>query len=246
MPKIQPTSSEVNWSIDEGVIGIVGVAPFATLEFMKILYDLIPATKDWHYPRVLIDMNTKIPSSGRYLELNENSPAPAIFETIKELASNGADCAIVPCNTAHLFFADWANNTPIPVISIVDAVMNELNKYKTSKIAVFGSLSTEKKGLYSEPYIANGGEVYYLMNTEQVNVSRAIAEVKLQGFISQSCLNFLETDLINLKRKGVEGIVLGCTELSGLVNLCTKYMNIVVDSNHALATSTLNFVRSIR
>ena len=246
MPKIKPVSHEVSWPVNEGVIGVVGVAPFATLDFMKILYSLIPATKDWHYPRVLIDMNSKIPSRGRYLELNEQSPASAIFETIKELATNGADCALVPCNTAHLFLEEWGVNTPIPVLSIVDAVMFELSKYEPSKIVVFGSMSTERKGLYAAPHIADGGEIHYLTNAEQANISQAIAEVKLQSFISELCLKAIEKDLIHLKHNGVNGVVLGCTELSSLLGLCSKYMPIVVDSNRALANSALNFIRAIR
>ncbi|WP_323018058.1 hypothetical protein [Castellaniella sp.] len=63
--------------------------------FSGALYSLVPATKDWHYPRVLTDINTKLPSRGRHLDLGERNPAPYIRETIEELAVQGATCAVV-------------------------------------------------------------------------------------------------------------------------------------------------------
>lgn len=57
----------------DGIVGVVGVAPFSTVEFLKILYGLVLAEKDWHYPRVICDINTKIPSRGRHFELDGQS-----------------------------------------------------------------------------------------------------------------------------------------------------------------------------
>ena len=62
MPKIEPVNQEVNWNKEEGTLGIVGVAPWATIEFCKSFYSKIKAVKDWHYPRVIVDINSKIPS----------------------------------------------------------------------------------------------------------------------------------------------------------------------------------------
>jgi aspartate racemase len=102
MPKIKPLGGEVDWPIDEGTLGIVGVAPWATLEFCKVLYTRVLATKDWHYPRVIVDINTKLPSRGRYFQLGETDPSPAIKESISELHLQGATVVVVPCNTAHV------------------------------------------------------------------------------------------------------------------------------------------------
>ena len=82
MPIIRPPGGDVNWPEDEGTLGIVGVAPWATINFCKLLYGLIKAEKDWHYPRIIADINTKIPSRGRYFQLGETDPSPAIAMTI--------------------------------------------------------------------------------------------------------------------------------------------------------------------
>ena len=87
MPTISPPGGDVSLSADEGVIGVVGVAPWATLDFLNALYKRVPATKDWHFPRVLCDVNTKLPSRGRHFELGERDPSPFIKDSIAELAA---------------------------------------------------------------------------------------------------------------------------------------------------------------
>ena len=72
--------------IGEGqkIIGVVGVAPWSTLEFLEVLFKQFVVEKDWHYPRVISDINTKIPSRGRHFELGENdfSPYINVFQNI--------------------------------------------------------------------------------------------------------------------------------------------------------------------
>ncbi len=73
MPRILPSDGPVQWPPDEGVIGVVGVAPWATIDFVRSLYEFVDAGKDWHYPRVLLDI---IPRSRacRYFEIDEEDP----------------------------------------------------------------------------------------------------------------------------------------------------------------------------
>ena len=43
MPTIQPPGGAVHWPSGEGVLGVVGVAPWATLDFLRAFYALVPA-----------------------------------------------------------------------------------------------------------------------------------------------------------------------------------------------------------
>ena len=51
-------------------VGIVGVAPWATIDFLKCFYGKLRVEKDWEYPHLIIDLDTQIPSRGRYFDLN--------------------------------------------------------------------------------------------------------------------------------------------------------------------------------
>ena len=123
MPRILPENGPVQWSEQEGAIGVVGVAPWATVDFCRAVYSLIDAEKDWHYPRLIVDANSKIPSRGRHLQLGERDPSPFIKLTIEELARQGATVVVVPCNTAHILYERWAVDAPVPVPHIVDVTV---------------------------------------------------------------------------------------------------------------------------
>ena len=55
----------VFWDPEEKVVGVLGLAPQATYDFYCKFVEANPAEKDWEYVRVIMDINTKIPSRGR-------------------------------------------------------------------------------------------------------------------------------------------------------------------------------------
>ena len=96
---------EKYWRKKEKVLGVLGLSPYATIDFLRKLADETPAKKDWEHIRVIMDLNTKIPSRGRALELGEEDPTMYMNKSIKELSRNGADLVVIPCNTSHYFYS---------------------------------------------------------------------------------------------------------------------------------------------
>lgn len=243
MPRIEPLNEVVSWPHDEGTLGIIGVAPWATLSFLEILYGLIPAQKDWHYPRVLVDVNTKLPSRGRYFELGERDPSPYIHETIRELAEQGATAVAVPCNTAHLLYDSWAADAPIPVVDIVASVVDCFADLEPgSQVTVLASDSIRRHGLYSRALCRQGLEEMPMSDAEQQVVATAISEVKQSGEISVTTLEKIHAALHEQQIRGTEGIIIGCTELAALQAAGLQYAPLVVESNRALAVASLRAI----
>ncbi|AVT58267.1 aspartate/glutamate racemase family protein [Pectobacterium versatile] len=240
MPNITPFNEETSWPADEGVLGVIGVAPWSTLAFLKILYEQVPAQKDWHFPRVLIDINTKLPSRGRFYDLGERDFAPYIKETIKELAEQGATAVAVTCNTAHIRYAMWAENAPVPIINIIDAVTNYFTSLTHgSQIAIFASKSTCSHQLFDKSLNIIGLEVFKHTEQTQNIISAAIEEVKQFAHISPRTKESVQQIVENYKLLGVQGIIIGCTELASLQPICEKHIPIVIESNYALAHASL-------
>lgn len=243
MPSIEPFSQAVSWPAEEGTLGVIGVAPWATLDFLRTLYGLIPAEKDWHYPRVLTDINTKLPSRGRYFELGERDPSPYIAQTIAELAQQGATTVVVPCNTAHLLYERWSLDAPVPVPSIVDAVVDGLRGLSPgARILVLASNAIREKGLYARAIEAAGYVVIGLSHTQQELVSKAIHEVKIGEVVSTATRCALDDMLASFEREDLGGVVLGCTELACLETLCAAHTSVVLESNLALARAALRAI----
>ncbi|MBP1474674.1 aspartate/glutamate racemase family protein [Frateuria sp. MAH-13] len=223
----------------EGVIGVVGVAPWSTLDFCKTLYGMVTATKDWHYPRVLVDINTKIPSRGRHFELGEEDFSFAIEQSIRRLADAGANVVVVTCNTAHIYYARWANCPPVPVPHIAQACVDEMARKQAQLVAILGGASLRSSGLYENLLAAGGIAVARLSETEADLVAQAIEQVKTTSRISESMLADLAELFRSLRKRGVDGLILGCTELSSALPLAADLFPNVVESNAALAAAAL-------
>lgn len=235
MPKITPPGGAVSWHAEEGTLGVVGVAPWATLEFSRCFYELIVAEKDWHYPRVLLDINTKLPSRGRHLQLGEQDPSPYIAATIAELAAAGATVAVVACNTAHILFDRWAAGSPIPIINIADAVVTQACRAGASKVLALTSASLAENGMYQKKAVEAGLTFESLPAELQQIVNSFIDQVKLKGALSLDSKAAVAALLDFCVEQMVDTVLLGCTELSVLHTPIQNTGMCAIDSNEALA-----------
>lgn len=235
MPTLAPAGGEVSWPLDEGVLGVVGVAPWATLEFCRCFYGLVSAQKDWHFPRVLLDINTKLPSRGRHLQLGERDPSPYIAETIAELAQAGATVAVVACNTAHILFDRWSYGAPIPVLNIVRESVSSAQRSGARRLLVLASASLAQHNLYAQQAEWAGLACLPLAPDLQCIVNGLIETIKTSGSFSASDGGAI-AELVEYAHKGqADTVLLGCTELSTLRQRVESAGLQVVDSNEALA-----------
>ncbi len=227
--------SEVYWDKKEKIIGILGLAPYATVDFYKKILDATPAKKDWEHIRILIDNNPKIPSRGRALDLGETDPSPFMRDAIVELHNNGADFIIIPCNTAHIFYDSTIKGLEnVEVLNMIE----ETSKYVLSQnknlkaIGVMASSNSTKYRLYDKYFDNYDIKVLYLPD-DQIRISELIEIVKLGDTSGKIKNEFkdITTKLINL---GAEGIIIGCTELSLLIRNGDITIP-VYDSNEILA-----------
>lgn len=239
MPTLLPPGGAVDWPRDEGVIGVVGVAPWATIDFLRALYAAVPATKDWHFPRVIADINTKLPSRGRHLELGETDPSPAIAQSLAELAAQGATVAVVPCNTAHILYERWAPGAPLAVPHIVEATARELHALGARRVAALSSASLRRHGLYATTLQALGLEVMDAGDDAARLVAAAIEDVKQHGRLGAAREQALRQVLRDLRGDRCEAVALGCTELASVATMCADEGLQAVDSNAALARAAL-------
>lgn len=246
MPAIAPPGGEVSWPEGEGVLGVVGVAPWATLEFCRCFYSLVPARKDWHFPRVLLDINTKLPSRGRHLQLGERDPSPFISQTIAELAQAGATVAVVACNTAHILFDRWATAAPIPVLHIVRETARYAIQSGARRALALTSSSLAESRLYGHEADAVGLACVPLPDELQTIVNALIEAVKTCGTLQASDKAGVGRLLEHARAAQADTILLGCTELTALRGHIERAGLQFVDSNEALARAALAALGSPR
>lgn len=239
MPAIAPPGGAVDWPADELTIGVVGVAPWATIDFLARVTRHTPATRDWHHLRVLVDGNPKIPSRGRCLELGETDPTPAIRDTIAELAARGADLVVVPCNTAHLFFGGFAEGAPcvVPDMVALTGRATAVAAPGARRVAVLGSRATVSGGRYARTLAARG--MTQLDGRGWDDDVRALIEAIKRGGRPDAHL----ADVVaRAEAAGADAVILACTELSVAAPPPARVP--VLDSNDILARWCVEWARA--
>lgn len=235
-----PMNGVVNWPCDEKIVGVLGVAPIATIDFFQKLSSR-PVEKDWQHLRVIIDSNPKIPSRGRYLELHEADPTPFIQQSIRNLAKQGAALVAIPCNTAHVLYKKYAFatdvNIHIPNMIEITAkgAAHVLRSQRRKRVLVLASTQVIQHKLYEHALERYGLDIEPCQ--EQKTVSQFIEGVK-QG---KDIISLKESIITLIKKyNNIDCVILGCTELSVLLSPNDLAIPII-DSNQELADYCYGF-----
>lgn len=137
---------------------------------------------------------------------------PRLAEEAKKLESIGAEAILLCANTAHKFAPVVQKEISVPLIHIADATGKEIKRLGLKKVLLLGTEYTMR-----ERYIADKLEREYHTKVvvpeenELLEVSRIIFKELVDGRILPSSKLFL-SELIE-KTPGIEGVILGCTEL---------------------------------
>ncbi|WP_158238481.1 aspartate/glutamate racemase family protein [Pollutimonas subterranea] len=219
-----------------GVIG--GMGPLATVDFMQQLVELSPSLSDQEHIPAIVAQIPQIPDRvGAILRATE-SPLPQLTESLRRLERAGADFIVMPCNTAHYWHKDLAAATDLPFIHIVDSVLEVLAERGLKPDAPVGLLATPATfaaGIYANRP-DNGSALQFVAPTEseiQEFVIPAIGLVKAgrvqdAGILIQECVH-------RLRARGLEYIVLGCTELP----MALKAVGVAIEDGYIDSTAAL-------
>ena len=138
---------------------------------------------------------------------------------IDNLAKSGADFAALSANTPHIVFDRLKEQSPIPLISIVEATCEDAKRRGLKKIGLLGTIFTMAGEFFKAPFIENGIEVIVPTESEMELINEKIsAELEL-GIVKDETLTAFQHIITRMRdEEGIEAIVLGCTELPLLLN----------------------------
>lgn len=225
-----------------GVLG--GMGPMASAFFMQRLIALTPADCDQQSIPAILWSDPRIPSRSKGYSKQGPDPFPWMLNGLNQLAFAGAKAIAIPCNTAHLWYEQLAAASPVPILHIVQAVIEDLHRQGIYQghIGLMGTAATLKLGLYQQALQTNGYQ--WLIPTdrqieEHCNKSIALVSAgRLEEALTPAaeCVN-------SLKRRGADVVVLGCTELPlAIPHRLRSGLHIpVVDSVDALALAAMNW-----
>ena len=200
------------------VIGVLGgMGPEATIAFYSRLVSQTAATRDQDHLHVIIESNPRVPDRTAAALGEGPSPVPLLARGVDALQRAGADFVVIPCVSAHIFLEELRGRIGIPVISILDALADQVRD-DPGRIRRVGLLATEgtvKAGLFQRRLAEIGVEVMLPGPEDQALVVSAIYAVKAAA--PEAHRRKINAELRAVSQRlidaGAEGIVLGCTEI---------------------------------
>lgn len=137
----------------------------------------------------------------------------------RSIEAGGADFLIICTNTMHKCVDAIEARVSIPLLHIADATAENLKAKGIKKVGLLGTQFTMEQDFYKGRITENYDiDVIIPEAEERAIVHKVIYEELCLGKVySESKDAFLKI-IDKLKRRGAEGIILGCTEISMLVN----------------------------
>ena len=210
------------------MIGVVGgIGPYAGLDlFYKILNRTKAACDQEHLPISMLSVPHSIPDRTEFLLGNSKiNPATTISKVICALYNQGSTVIGMPCNTAHAkpIFNEIIERIPKEVKLV--HMINEVSKFIKNKypsvynVGILSTTGTFISLVYPNSLSQHGLNGIQVSEAIQENhISPAIYS-KIHGIKAQSspvtvqAKKDLHLGIEYLVSKGVEAIILGCTEI---------------------------------
>ncbi len=142
-----------------------------------------------------------------------------MVKSAKQLEIAGADIIILCTNTMHLCSTKIIENTSIPFLHIAKATGEEIIKREIKKVALLGTKFTMEKDFYKNILIEDFGiAVIIPLQEERNKIHDIIYNELVHGQINSSSREIYKEIINNLKKRGAEGVILGCTEIPLLIS----------------------------
>ena len=201
-----------------GILG--GMGPLATADLYRKIIERTRADRDNEHIRVYIDGNAAIPDRTAAILHGGEDPVPEMLSALRHLEACGADCIIMPCNTAHYFLPRLREQTALPILDmqrITAAVCRERFPGKTA--AILATDGTVQSGLYDRALDAEGVRWIHPGEYEQKTLMHLIYDVVKASRPMEPEKERWDAILDTLRGQGADLFILGCTELPVLAGV---------------------------
>jgi aspartate racemase len=220
-----------------GIIG--GLGPESTIEYYRLIIAAYAEQRpDGSYPSIIINsIDLKkvldLVAAKELAKLTEY-----LVDEIQRLARAGAECGLVAANTPHIVFDDVRRHSPIPLISIVEAACQAAKALGVRKLGLFGARFTMRGRFYADVFSREGIALALPDEHDQAYIHHVYFSELVKGTVRPETRERLINIVDRLKeREGIQGLILGGTELSLILRDATVHGIPVLDTTkiHARA-----------
>ncbi len=219
---------------NEFVLGILGgLGPMSSVYFYEMLTSHTKVTCDQDHINILLSSHAQTPDRTAYI-MGETAddPAACMIEDAQTLIDAGADLIVIPCNTAHYFYDRVQAAIKRPIINIIYETVAALHRAGRKKVGILATDGTIATGTYQSMCECFGIDCEIPSQAMQNKLMKMIyGDIKTGA--NADLVTFDEI-VSELRSKGCEQIILGCTELS-LIKRNERLGSYFADSTEILA-----------
>lgn len=197
-------------------IGLVGgLGPASTIDYYTGLIDKTQREQGQTvYPEIVIDSVNMTLHDRALVEKDYDRLADYLIESIENLRAAGAEIAAITANTEHIIWDMVCQRFTLPVVSVVDATINEIKKNGYKRVLVFGTVFTLKSGLYDNALEKNEINAIIPTDNDAEQIGNLIYPNLENGIVipedRQKLIDIAEQ---YIAKYNADAMLLGCTEL---------------------------------
>jgi aspartate racemase len=141
-----------------------------------------------------------------------------MVEAAQSLEKGGADFVLICTNTMHKMAQEVQDSIAVPLLHIADPTGEAIKAKGITKIALLGTKFTMEQDFYKGRLADKFGlEVAVPDEADQQIIHDIIYEELCMGVIKDDSRKRYQSIIQKLKAQGVEGVILGCTEITLLI-----------------------------
>ena len=200
-----------------GIIG--GIGPESTVEYYRrIIAGYRERQTDGSYPSIILNSINLRVLLGLITANELDQATDHLINELQKLARAGVDFGVIAAGTPHIVFDQVRERSPLPLISIVEATCDAAAKMNLKKIALFGTRFTMQGRFYKDVFSKAGIKLVVPEADEQAYIHDKYMNDLVHGIVLPETRERLLRILDQMKeRDGVEGLILGGTELSLII-----------------------------
>jgi len=196
-----------------GIIG--GLGPEPTIEYYKtIITTFREKSKTNNSPEMII-YSLNLQKFLHMMETRQKQKASEyILKGIQNLHAAGADIALIAAGTPHIFLDKIQNDSPIPVLSMIEETVKVVLKKDLNRVGIMGT----KYLMQSDPFqkiFSRYGILTIVPNVKEQEYihNKLVDELQFGRIVESTRQGMLDIVKRMIDENIIQGLILGCTEL---------------------------------
>ena len=200
-------------------IGLLGGMSWeSTITYYEILNKTVAEKLGGYHSAKIMMYNVDFAALENNMAVGDwDKNAEILSKAAKRLENAGADFIVIATNTMHKLVPEIEEKISIPILHITDTAAQRVKNDGIRKVGFLGTKFSMTQNFVLGRLKAAGLEVIIPEKKDLELVNKVIFEELCLGKVLASSRREYQRIIKQMKEKGAEGVVLGCTEIGMLI-----------------------------